>query len=84
MVGLRARASRRADLVAGVTLFTLFLVLSAGLRFGLSPEERAGQDVLFWGYIYGFALWAGLMTIPIVAWFRQRKFVRLPPESLSN
>jgi hypothetical protein len=70
---------RRADLVVGATLFTLFLALSAGLRFGLSPEERAGQGLLFWGYIYGFALWAGLMTIPVVAWFRQRKFVRLPP-----
>lgn len=69
---------RRADLVVGVILFTLFLTLSAGLRFGLSPEERAGQDLLFWAYIYGFVLWASLMMIPIAAWFRQRKFVRLP------
>ena len=67
---------RRADLVLGLTLFSLFLILSAGLRFGVSPQERADQDPLFWGYIYGFALWAGLMTIPVVAWIRQRKFPR--------
>jgi hypothetical protein len=69
---------RRADLVIGLTLFTLFLILSAGLRFGLSPEERAGQDLLFFSYIYGFALWASLMTIPLVAWIRQKICTSLP------
>jgi hypothetical protein len=68
---------RRADLVIGLTLFTLFLIISAGLRFGLSPQERADQDPLLGGYIYGFALWAGLMTIPVVAWIRQRKHPRV-------
>ncbi len=69
---------RWADLVIGLTLFTLFLLISAGLRFGLSPQERADQDPwLFWGYVYGFTLWAGLMVIPIFAWIRQRKNSRV-------
>lgn len=68
---------RRADLVLGLTLFTLFLVLSAGLRFGLSPQERADQDPqLLWGYVYGFALWSAFMTIPVVAWIKQAKYFK--------
>lgn len=63
---------RRADLVIGLTLFTTFLVLTLGLRFGISPEERAGQDLLFFAYIYGFAMWAAFMAVPLVAWIRQR------------
>jgi hypothetical protein len=68
---------RRVDLVISTTLFALFLIISVGLRFGLSPEERAGQLLLTW-YIYGFALWALLMTIPVVAWTKQRA-LRLNP-----
>ena len=64
---------RRADLVIGVTLFVVFLALTTGLSFSLSPEDRAGQDMFLWSSIYGFALWAGLMTIPVIAWLIQHK-----------
>lgn len=69
---------RRADLFIGATLLIFFLALSAGLRFGLSPQERGGQDFFFWGFVYGFALWAGLLTIPVVTWLKQRKSLRPP------
>lgn len=68
----------RADLVISATLLILFLALSMGLRFGLSPRERDDQDFFFWGFVYGFALWAGLLMIPVVTWVKQRKSLRLP------
>lgn len=64
---------RRADLFVGATLLILFAALSAGLRFGSPPQERSGEDFFFWGFVHGFALWAGLMTIPVVTWLKQRK-----------
>lgn len=68
---------RRADLVIGLSFFVVFLALSAGLRFSLAPEERASDDTFLWSSIYGFALWAGLMTIPVIAWLSQHKYLRL-------
>jgi hypothetical protein len=62
---------RLLDLVLSVILVLLSLVLSAGLRFGLSESERAG-DALLMSYIFGFALWSLLFAFPLAAWVRQR------------
>jgi len=68
---------RRVDFAIALTLLFLFLILAAGLRFGLSPEERAGQYLLFC-YIDGFAMWASLMTVPLFAWIRQKNVTSMP------
>ena len=59
------------DLVLSSTLVLLSLVLSVGLRFGLSESERTG-DALLVSYIFGFAWWSLLFAFPLSAWVRQR------------
>jgi hypothetical protein len=62
----------RGEMVTSLLLVAVFLTLSLGLRFGLAVSECEGQGMVNW-YITGFALWAALIAIPSVAWFRQRK-----------
>jgi hypothetical protein len=68
---LLRRRMRLLDLVLSVILVLLALVLSAGLRFGLSESERARQALLMF-YIFGFAVWGLLLAFPLSAWVRQR------------
>jgi hypothetical protein len=68
---LLRRRMRLLDLTLSVILVLLSLALSAGLRFGLSESERAGQGLLTF-YIFGFALWSLLFAFPLSAWVRQR------------
>jgi hypothetical protein len=68
---LLRRHMRIADLIAGIILAVLSLGLSAGLRFGLSESERAGDELLIY-YIYGFAWWTLLFSFPWAGWMRER------------
>jgi hypothetical protein len=68
---LLRRRMRLPDLVLSVIFVVLSLALSAGLRFGLSESERAG-DVLSVSYVFGFAWWSLLFAFPLSAWVRQR------------
>lgn len=49
----------------------LFVAISAGLRFGLSESERAGQELLSW-YIAGFGWWSAVIAVPFGIWCIQR------------
>ncbi len=67
----RRRRLRMADRIVSVMLAVGALALSISLRFGLTPQERAGQDTLPW-FIAGFAWWAVLFAIPFGAWLYHR------------
>lgn len=72
MDGLLMRQRMRLfDLVLSATLFLLSLLISVGLRFGLSESERA-NDMLLASYILGFFWWSLLFAFPLWAWMRQR------------
>jgi hypothetical protein len=58
--------------VVSVFLALTFAVLSCGLRFGMTAEERRGQELLGW-FIRGFAVWGVLFAIPFSAWLLQKK-----------
>ena len=62
---------RLFDLILSAILVLLSLVISLGLRFGLSESERAG-DVLLVSYIFGFFWWSLLFAFPLSAWIRQK------------
>lgn len=68
---LLRRRMRLFDLTLSTILVLLSLALSAGLRFGLSESERAGQEMLVF-YISGFGYWSLLFAFPLSAWVRQR------------
>ena len=59
------------DLVMSAILVLLSLVISVGLRFGLSASERTGDDLLVY-FITGFAWWSLLFAFPLSAWVRQK------------
>jgi hypothetical protein len=63
---------RGSNAVVSIFLALTFAVLSCGLRFGMTPEERRGQELLSW-FIQGFALWGVLFAIPFAAWLLHRK-----------
>ena len=65
---LRARM-RLADLILSVVLVLISVLISAGLRFGLSESERA--DPITVVSIYGFALWSLLFAFPLTGWILQ-------------
>jgi hypothetical protein len=70
--GLLLRLRMRLfDLVLSVILVPLSLLISVGLRFGLSESERSGDALLVF-YIFGFAWWSLLFAFPLSAWVRQR------------
>jgi len=77
--GIDALLARRrvgtGNMVLSVVLAGVAIAICCGLRFGLSPWEHQDQ---VGPYIEGFALWACLFAIPLVAWFRQRLRERLP------
>lgn len=68
---LMRQRMRFLDLVLSAILVLLSLVISIGLRFGLSETEREG-DVLLVSYILGFFWWSLLFAFPLSAWVRQR------------
>jgi hypothetical protein len=61
---------RTGNMIVSIILTLISGVLCCGLRFGLSADERYGQDRLDC-YIIGFALWAILFALPFIAWLRQ-------------
>lgn len=61
----------RKGLAVSLVLGLIFAVVAAGLRLGLTPEERLEQDQLSI-YIMGLALWSLLFLIPFAAWLRWR------------
>ena len=68
---LMRQRMRMFDLVMSAILVLLSLVISVGLRFGLSASERAGDELLVY-YISGFAWWSLLFALPLSAWVRQK------------
>lgn len=60
-----------ADMLVAASLSLFSLAISTGLRFGLSTEERLGQDQINW-FITGFAVWTVLFAVPLVGWLLQR------------
>ena len=68
---LGRRRVGRKGLAVSLVLGLIFAVVAAGLRFGLTPEERLEQDQLSI-YIMGLALWSLLFLIPFAAWLRWR------------
>jgi hypothetical protein len=68
---LKKTRMRRIDLIVSTVLLLISLTISAGLRFGLSTQERAADDHLQ-SVILGFGLWAILIFSPAAAWFLQR------------
>jgi hypothetical protein len=59
-----------ANMVLSVVLAGVTIVVCCLLKLGLSPMERQGEVGGL--HIEGFALWACLFAVPLVAWFRQR------------
>lgn len=71
MDGLFMRQRMRLfDLALSAILVLLSLLISFGLRFGLSESERG--DVLLVSYILGFFWWSLLFAFPLSAWMRQK------------
>lgn len=68
----RRRRLRRGDMIASFLLLLGSAAISAGLRFGLTTEERAGGDARTACFIAGFAWWTALFAIPLAAWLFQR------------
>ena len=66
------RRVHRWNAVISVSLAVTFGLLFGALRFGITTAEREGQERLSW-FIDGFAIWAVLFSIPVVAWIRQKK-----------
>ena len=62
----RRRVTRKGS-AASLTLSIVLLGIAAGLRFGLTLEERQEQELLS-AYIAGLTLWGLLFLIPFVAW----------------
>ena len=60
---------RRTELIVASVLAIVFALISGGLWFGLTPEERTSQEFLE-SYVVGFALWSALMCLTVVAWIR--------------
>lgn len=65
---LRRRRLHWSVLLLGTILMVCFLAMALGLRFGLSPSERAESD-LTW-VICGMSLWVALFAAFPTAWIR--------------
>lgn len=70
------RSVGRGNMIASLVLSLALFAFCLSFRFGMSADERQGQDLLNW-MIQGLALWAVLFAVPFVAWIRQ-KFGRTP------
>jgi hypothetical protein len=66
------RRAYRWIVILSVFLALTCALLFCGFRFGMPAAEREGQERLSW-FIDGFAIWAVLFSIPVVAWMRQTK-----------
>lgn len=68
---LGRRRVRGWNMILSLILSLTLASLCCGFRFGMSPAERQGQDLLSWA-MEGLALWAVLFAIPFVAWAKQK------------
>jgi hypothetical protein len=66
------RRIRRGNMILSVLLALTCAALFYGFRFGMPAAEREGQERLGW-FIDGFALWAALFCIPVMAWIGQKR-----------
>lgn len=66
------RRVHRWNVILSVVLVLTCAALFCGLRFGMPAAEREGQERLSW-FIDGFAIWAVLFSIPVVAWIVQKR-----------
>jgi hypothetical protein len=67
----KRRRLRLGDMIVSLLLVLGSATISAGLRFGETAQERAGDEISAW-FIPGYAWWAALFAIPLGAWIYQR------------
>jgi len=75
-LGIDALIGRRRihcwNVIVSVLLVLTCASLFCGFRFGMPAAEREGQERLSW-FIDGFAIWAVLFSISVMAWMRQKR-----------
>jgi hypothetical protein len=67
------RRVHRWNVILSVLLALTCALLFCAFRFGVPAAKRAGQESVNWFIDYGFAIWAVLFSIPVLAWMRQKK-----------
>lgn len=67
----RRRRLGLTDLIVSLLLLLGSATISAGLWFGMTAEERGGDEMSAW-FVAGFAWWTGLFAIPMGVWLYQR------------